>query len=61
MTEKEIDELSSRVAKKMNLVATHRLKELTNQAVITSGFSQEVLRLTPRDVEFLQACGVKVE
>ena len=61
MTPQEIDELSIRIAKKMNLVATHRLKELVNQATITSGFSREVLRLNQRDVEFLAACGVKVE
>jgi len=61
VTDKEIAELTSRVAKKMTLVANHRLKELVNQATITSGFSREVLRLSSRDVEFLRACGVKVE
>lgn len=61
MTPQEIDELSIRIAKKMNLVATHRLKELVNQTTITSGFSREVLRLNQRDVVFLEACGVKVE
>lgn len=28
---------------------------------ITSGFDREVLRLTPRDVDFLKSCGIKVE
>ncbi len=54
MTPQEIDELSVRIKKKMSLVDTH-------EATITSGFSREVLRLTARDVEFLRACGVKVE
>jgi len=61
MTPKEAEEITARVTKKLNLVTRHRLKELVNQATITSGFSREVLRLSDRDVEFLRACGIKVE
>lgn len=60
MTPKEADAIVKSVAKKLDLVATHRLKELTNQATITSGFSREVLRLSVQDVKFLKDCGIEV-
>lgn len=42
-------------------LARARKKKQVLLPTLTSGFGAEVLRLTERDVEFLENCGIKVE